>query len=309
MVTVAARLDSWFKAIASSIERSTAIGYERAILNRLTPAFGNTLLRDLSRQQIRAWIADQTASSKRINNVLSPLRQMLAEAADEGVIQINPMTGVKVKRKGPKEDDIDPFTPDERAAILAACEGQFRNLVQFALWTGLRTSELIALRWQDVDWRAGLVLVRQAKVAKEIKGPKTAAGRRDVKLLPLALAALQAQREHTLLAGGAVFHDPRTGAPWLGDKQIREWFWRPALRRSGVRYRYPYQMRHTYASTMLSAGENPVWVAGQMGHKDWVMIVRTYGRWIPEVDPTAGMKAAAICGGSVGDVAAKPHRT
>lgn len=156
------------------------------------------------------------------------------------------------------------------------------------------------LRWRDIDWKHGLVLVRQARVSGELKGPKTEAGRREIKLLPPALEALQAQRAHTLLAGGFVFHDPRTGEGWAGDKPIRELFWRPALRRAGVRYRYPYQTRHTYASTLLSAGENPVWVASQMGHKDWVMIVRTYGRWIPSVDPTAGDKAVAICGGFVG---------
>lgn len=91
-----------------------------------------------------------------------------------------------------------------------------------------------------------------------------------------------------------MFHDPRTGEPWSGDKQIREWHWRALLKRAEVRYRYPYQTRHTYASTLLSAGENPVWVASQMGHKDWVMIVRTYGRWIPSVDPTAGEKVSAM---------------
>lgn len=173
----------------------------------------------------------------------------------------------------------------------------------------MRTSELIALRWQDVDWAHGLVLVRQAWVSGEIKGPKTEAGRREIKLLPPAREALLAQRVHSQLANGCVFLDPRTGDPWSGDKPIRELFWRPALRRAGVRYRYPYQTRHTYASTLLSAGENPVWVASQMGHKDWVMIVRTYGRWIPAVDPTAGDKAVALCGGSVGDAPRKAHGT
>lgn len=232
---------------------------------------------------------------------------MLAEAVADGIIPANPIHGVTIKRRGPREDEIDPFTPAEITAILSACEGQFRNLVQTAFWTGLRTSELIALRWQDVDFARGVVCVRQALVAGEIKGPKTTSGRRDVKMLPAARAALQAQREHTLLQGGVVFRDPRTGARWSGDKPIREWNWRPVLSRAGVRYRYPYQTRHTYASTLLSAGENPVWVAAQMGHRDWVMIVRTYGRWIPDIDPTAGDKASAVCGDFVGHLPAKPQ--
>ncbi|MNL56650.1 hypothetical protein D3C87_1801600 [compost metagenome] len=50
-------------------------------------------------------------------------------------------------------------------------------------------------------------------------------------------------------------------------------------------------MRHTFASMMLSAGEHPMWVAQQMGHKDWAMIIRVYGKWMPSADPRAGSKA------------------
>ena len=48
-----------------------------------------------------------------------------------------------------------------------------------------------------------------------------------------------------------------------------------------------------FASTLLSADENPVWVATMMGHKDWAMIIKVYGRWIPSIAPDAGNKVAA----------------
>ncbi|WP_281718456.1 tyrosine-type recombinase/integrase [Pandoraea apista] len=67
--------------------------------------------------------------------------------------------------------------------------------------------------------------------------------------------------------------------------------WNSALKRAGVRYRNPYQTRHIYASMMLSAGEHPMWVAKQMGHADWTMIARVYGRWMPTADLKAGDKA------------------
>ncbi|MCX8566898.1 MAG: hypothetical protein ON057_001625 [Glomeribacter sp. 1016415] len=68
------------------------------------------------------------------------------------------------------------------------------------------------------------------------------------------------------------------------------------MRRSGVRYRHPYQTRHTYASMMLSTGEHPMWVAKQMGHLDWTMIARRYGRWMPSADEKAGEKAIELFG-------------
>src|SRR5690606_30536264 len=75
---------------------------------------------------------------------------------------------------------------------------------------------------------------------------------------------------------------------------IRKTLWTPALKRAKVRYRRPYQTRHTYASMMLSAGEHPMWVAQQMGHSDWGMIRRIYGRWMPDAAPDAGGRAVAM---------------
>lgn len=70
--------------------------------------------------------------------------------------------------------------------------------------------------------------------------------------------------------------------------------WQTVLRKAGIRYRNPYQTRHTYASLLLSVGENPMWVASQMGHADWGMIRKRYGRWIPSVDLEVGEKANRI---------------
>lgn len=129
----------------------------------------------------------------------------------------------------------------------------------------------------------------------EIEDTKTASGKREVKILAPALQALKAQKPHTLLLGDPVFRNPGTGERWTGDQQIRD-LWVRILKLAGVRYRYPYQTRHTYASMMLSAGEHPMWVAKQMGHADWTMIAKVYGRWMPSADADAGGKAEALFG-------------
>lgn len=86
------------------------------------------------------------------------------------------------------------------------------------------------------------------------------------------MEALKSQRGYTELEGAHVFHNPHTDKPWNSDNAIREGAWKTALKRAKVRYRYPYQTRHTYACLMLTAGENPAWIADQMGHADWGMI-------------------------------------
>lgn len=299
--TVEEYLWRWLDRIRPSIEKTTAIYYERYIRRTLVPAVGAHRLGDLTKDHCRDLIASKPkVTAKRWNNVLSPLRQMLAEAASDGLIPTSPMEGVKVKRRREiaREDDIDPFTPEELAAIIEAAPAHLGALVTFLAWTGLRPSEMMALRWEDVDLKKGTLRVRAAKVGGIEKAPKTKAGRRTVELLPPAQKALEAQRAMTGLMKAHVWHDLRRGPgkPWENDKQIREWHWRPLLTRCKVRYRYPYQLRHTYASMLLSAGENPMWVAQQMGHHDWVITARTYARWLPQVAPDAGNKARALWG-------------
>lgn len=294
-------LDDWLKRQRPIVKSSTWNDYHKTVVNHLIPAFGEYTLSDLKRSVIREWCSTLTAGNKRIANVLSPLRVALQEAVDDEIIESNPLYGWSYKRREPVEpnDDIDPFTPAEQAAILDALEGQGLNLIQFAFWTGLRTNELVALEWGDIDWIRGTILIirGQTQAAEEPEAPKTRAGRRELKILSPAMAALTNQKPHSFLHNGdRVFLNPRTGAPWIGDQAIRRTLWTHALKRAGVRYRRPYQTRHTYASMMLSAGESPMWVAQQMGHADWTMIARVYGRWIPDAVPDAGQKAVATFG-------------
>ena len=137
---------------------------------------------------------------------------------------------------------------------------------------------------------------------------KTVSGCRDVKLLEPARAALMAQKQHTFLAGAEIFQNPgwRTNAAsrWKGDDQIWE-AWGTTLKNAKVRYRNPYQTRHTYASMMLSAGQSEMWVAKQMGHSDTASIRRNYGRWIAPPDSDAGSRAVEKFSKNAGEFAGK----
>jgi integrase len=128
--------------------------------------------------------------------------------------------------------------------------------------------------------------------------PKTKSSRREVKMPAPALQAITDQKTHTWVGAephGELFRNPGTGERWSSSQAVQK-IWATALKRAGVRYRRPYQMRHTFTSMMLSAGEHPMWVAQQMGHKDWAMIIRVYGKWMPSADPDAGGKAVGLFG-------------
>lgn len=292
-------LDRWLASKENELEHSTIIGYSRIVKNILIPRIGTVALRDFDRAQLRDLVASfgATVTAKRINNVLGPLRGALDDAVDDDLIKANPMDSFKVRRRAKVNapEEVDPFSPSEVLAILAACDdAQVRNYCQFNFASGLRTSEMIGLCWSDIDWSRGTVKIRRAWVMGKMKAPKTDSGVREVSLVAPALAALKAQRAHTLLAGEFVFHDPKTNARWGSDQTIRAGSWQRTLKKAGIRYRYPYQMRHTFASQALSAGENVMWVARQMGHRDWTITAKKYARWIPSIVPDAGDKLAAV---------------
>jgi len=285
-------LETWINQKSSSLKSSTALDYRKIIFSQLAPAFGKIPLTSIKRTDIKAWATTLTAGNKRIGNVLSVFRAALQTAFEDELIEANPLAGWTYRKATPATDtdDVDPFTLAEQAAILATLTGQQRNLIQFAFWTGLRQSEIVAIEWGDVDYLRGIIKISRA-ITQAGNGiaetTKTRAGLREIKLLRPALDALSAQKQFTFLHGAEIFQNPRTNERWRGDQPIRK-FWTTALKRAGVRYRRPYQTRHTYASMMLSAGEHPMWVAAQMGHRDWGMIRNVYGKFMPDAQPQAG---------------------
>lgn len=297
VTTVEQYLTKWHKERKNRLKASTYCEQGKTVRAAIEQ-FGALQLSELKRPALKSWLSAMTCSNKRLSNIQSVLRQALHDAVMDELVEANPLYEWTYANADAikAEDDVDPFSAEEERLILQQLGGQARNLFLFLFWTGLRTSEVAALRWGDIDWQRGTFRVSRAMTAytDEPEAPKTRSGARDVKLLPPALEALRSQKAHTYMLDAEVFHDPRSNAPWAGDQPIRKGFWAPALRRAKVRYRRPYQTRHTYASRMLTAGESPMWVAAQMGHSDWGMIRRVYGKWIPDAQPEAGMKAVAM---------------
>ncbi len=294
-LTVKDWLNTWINRKEPHIKNSTFAGYTK-VIKTLSIGIGSIALADLKKRDVRAWCETLSCSNKTIGNIISPLRAALQDAVDDELIDNNPLSDFRFRRnEAPKPSDVDPFNKDEQAAILSAFTGQHKNLFQFAFWSGLRTSELVALEWGDIDWLKETVKIQRAMTQSSTKAEttKTKSGTREVKLLTPALQALRDQKQFTFLEGRAVFHDDRTQKPWTGDQSIRK-LWTRALHKVGVRYRRPYQTRHTYASMMLSSGESLAWVSNQIGHSSVIMTASVYATYIPDSLPDAGNKAVNL---------------
>jgi integrase len=294
-LTVGVWLDQWLAEKEPHLKTSTGVGYI-ARVNILKAHFGEIKLTDLKKTDVKAWCKTLTCSNKTIANLLSPFRVALQEAYSDSLVPENILLNFRFRRNvPPPARSVNPFSPEEQEIILAALSEQPRNLIQFAFWTGLRTSELVALEWQDIDWDRGIIQIRRGKTqhARTPETTKTRAGDREVKLLPPAIDALNAQRLIAPESRNVIFADPLTGKPWEGDQPINR-LWVKTLKIAGVKYRKPYSTRHTYASMMLSAGENLAWVSRQLGHSSVIQTAGTYATWMPNSQPEAGGKAVEI---------------
>lgn len=281
-----------------TLAASTCEGYLKAINSDRMAFWRGKPLADATPSVLREWIRSLDVTAKRARNLLTPLRSVFEDALNDELITVNPFDRIalaKLLKETTKASDyeVDPFDQAERAVLLAKARADERPMLRFWFRTGLRPGELMALRWDRIDWVNRRARIDCNLVGGIEKGPKTAAGLRDVDLDAEALAALTEQKPASFLAGQQVWLNPRTGNPWESDAQIRKTLWQPLCLRAGVRYRNPYQVRHTYASGELTAGANPWYIAQQLGHVDVQMVFATYGKFIPADFQRPRLAAAA----------------
>lgn len=287
---------------AQEIADSTADNYERILNTHWIPELGALSVAAITPGKLKAAIKARAFKTvKTRNNCVSPLRMVFEFAVGERYIAESPAKGlahVKAQKAQP-----DPYSVAEMSKILEwldrKAQAQTANYFRFAFFSGLRTSEILALQWDRVDFVAGTVRVNQALVLGKTKGTKTSEVR-DVELNPDSRAALMAQKPHTFLAFGHVFKNPNTGDPYYNHQA--PWLaLRACLKGLGIRHRPAYNTRHTYATMLLMAGANPVWVSKQLGHATPDMTFKVYTKWIKDADQGREVgKLAAFLGQNMG---------
>ncbi len=143
-----------------------------------------------------------------------------------------------------------------------------------------------------MDFQQGKILIREGRVLGQTDIPKSAGSLRDIDMLPPVRQALMEQKAMSWLLGGFVFLDAKQKP--VHQELFRMKVWEPLLRRLGVRYRPSYQMRHTFATLAISAGENINWVARMLGHKRPVMTLEKYNRCVPNLTRADGQALLSV---------------
>lgn len=280
--------ETWFAEKSVEWRASHKKTIREILDNRLNPRFGEMMVGNITKADILSFRADlakaparnktNLLSNPRINKILNPLRQILCEAADRFDFRM-PFQNIKQLRV--KRTDVEPFSLDEVKKIIDTIRLDFKQYMTVRFFTGMRTGEVHGLKWKYVDFERRLILVRETVVDGEETYTKTDGSQREIQMSQLVYDALKEQERSTRKISEFVFCN-REGQP-LDYRNVTNRVWKPLLRHLGLKVRRPYQCRHTAATLWLGAGENPEWIARQLGHTTTEMLFRVYSRYVPNL--------------------------
>lgn len=279
--------DLWYSENEVAWRRTHRKTVGDILKKHLKPAFGEVEVGSITKAEIMAFRSKlakvpgrkgSALSPKRINAIMGVLRQILNEAADRFDF-ITPYQNIKPLRV-PKSD-VQPFTLEEVNRIISHVRSDYRNYYTVRFFTGMRTGEIDGLKWKYVDFANRLILIRQTIVAGQEDYTKTDGSQREIQMSQVVFEALQSQEKEAGHMSDYVFCT-REGQP-LDHNNVTKRVWYPLLRHLGLTPRRPYQSRHTAATLWLASGENPEWIARQMGHSTTEMLFKVYSRFIPNL--------------------------
>ena len=286
------QLEGWLTTYRHTMAESTEETAAGLIRNHLTPYFGGRdlrLIRDTDLIEFAGKLMEAGKSEKLTANALSILRRVCTLHVEAGLLDSNPAKGAKrivstvARRYKTEVPRVDSWTFRESRKLLEIAEAKEKTIypaVLALLHTGMRRGEMLALRWEDVDFDRSRITIRRAKVRGKITVPKSGKAR-EVPLSPeLAdvLRDMAETRHHRegLTDPGWVF---RTAS---GQQHMERNFNRSFTRlttaaaKKGVQPLHLHCCRHTFATLALESGRNIKWVAEILGHSDPTITLRTY---------------------------------
>lgn len=298
-------LDRWLRdAARPRVSRRTADGYEGLLERYIREPLGYKRLDKLQALDIQSVYGAMQArglSARVVRHTHSALHNALKQAVKWGLLSRNPSDMVELPKVPHKERRV--LSPDEAADFLKAAAYMPHGLIfEFALLTGMRPEEYLALQWADVDFQRGTAQVRRALVRHKkswsFEEPKTARSRRTVYLPEPLIKKLTAhkreQAEIRFKLGTAwqafdLVFCSEEGTP-LSIPNLTYRYFRPILTKAKLPRIRLYDLRHSCATLLLIAEENPKVVSERLGHSTIVLTLDTYSHVLPHMQQSASLR-------------------
>ena len=282
----------FFNVYKQTVREHVSARNEKHYNNHIKPYFGELDLKSISPLELEEWqnilLSKYKASS--VSKYRSVLYSIFEKALTNSLLEFNPLSRVKsplsIKKKFKKldekeDDDINPFNNKEVIKILKNVEGNLYYFIIVMLYTGIRPGELISLHWKDIDYDKKRIAIDKTTVNGKVGDVKTQSSVRYVDMISgledklKELYKITGQYEFLFISS---FHKPFYSHDVLGAR------FNLLQKKIGIKVRKIYNLRHTFASTMITEGQNILWVSKMLGHKDVSITLKTYVKYIKEDD-------------------------
>lgn len=303
--TVNEFMDKWLESV-SRIRTSerTSYGHESIFNRYFRRTIGLKKLDKLNTYDIQKVYGELLArglSPQTVRHAHIVLNCALKQAVRWNLISRNPAEFVELPKVPRIERRV--LTAEESRKFIAASEKITHGLVfEFALLTGMRPEEFLAVKWGDIDFERNSVQVRRALIRLKkqwnFKEPKTSRSRRTVILPSPLMHKLIKHKEKQIiqqLSAQDVWENndlvfcSEFGTP-LSIPNLTYRYFRPILKAAGLPQIRLYDLRHTHATLLLMAEENPKVVAERLGHSTIVLTLDTYSHVLPTMQRAATHK-------------------
>ena len=301
-ITFGEYLERWLKdVVEGSVSRHTYRDYKDKVRLHLVPTLGRVKLKALTAAHLQALYRqkiDGGLSPRTVEYIHTTASKALAKAEEWDLVHKN--VARYARPPAPEHKEHRTLTvPETKVFFEAAAGDRFETLYILALTTGLRRGELLGLKWADLDLERGTLGVNRSMDTlygpPEEKAPKRQSSRRMIALVPEAVAALRVhkkrQAEEKLATGPAwqernLIFSSRIGTPMRGDNLLKRSL-RPLLEKAGLPPLTFHELRHTFATFQLAAGERPKVVQEILGHSSIKTTMDTYSHVIPGMQEEA----------------------
>ena len=298
-------LAEWLQTVLSSNSKGTHINYSWTVRKRILPHMGDINLMDLRPDRIQRFyqrLQNEGASNHAVRVTHKTLRVALNHAVKLGLIGRNPCSGTTPPK--PEQTEMKFYDDHQIKHLLKTAreiEDRFYSLYFIAIHTGMRLSELIGLKWEDVNWDLSTIQVKRQIM--HLKGGgylftevKSKSGNRSIILGKQALEILKVhKRDQQIIINSAgenwtnedLVFPSNVGTPVTGSNIRR------AMRKLLEASRLPkirfHDLRHTAASLMLNHGIPVLIVSKRLGHSKPSITIDVYGHLIPSQQEEAAI--------------------
>ncbi|QPM44648.1 tyrosine-type recombinase/integrase [Campylobacter hepaticus] len=274
-----------FERNMNSRREFTTMEYKAMFLKHIYPYFKNKLMEDIKPVDIAWWqseLVNQGLSSKRVRNIRIVLSFLYNEAIRLNLTSLthNPCTlAGKIPNANKRKDKIKPFNLDEVKRILSKSDEEFRQMLIILFFTGLRTGEILALKWSDLDLKNAKLCIERNLRRGKITLTKTENSDRVIDLMEPVINAFEFLKLNYKKHDEFIFVNSKNEIFYDGSFFAKKF--KKIVRKAGITgNRLFYWTRHSFASIMIEAKMNINWIAKMMGHSSAAITLEKYSRYV-----------------------------